>query len=120
MKNDESAHDMDTLVKAHALGCMDVATLALSKFGGLSAVRRARDFCPRLMTMMAVEDAWGSDIATPSRYLLNACDLSGYVTPRVAPDGPLREAGRLAPAERPGLGVNPDEAVLGKAIAVYR
>jgi len=130
MKIDESAHDMDSLLKAHALGCMDVVAVKLSKFGGLSAARRARDLCLHLKTMMVIEDTWGSDIttaavahlavATPPRYLLNACDLSGYVTPRVAPDGPLREGGRLAPSERPGLGVSPDQAVLGKAVAVYR
>ncbi len=78
---------------------------------------------------MVIEDTWGSDIvtaasahlavATPSRYLLNVCDLSGYVAPRIAPDGPQRQDGRLAPSERPGLGVNPDEAVLGKAVAVF-
>ena len=130
MKIDESAHDTATLLKAHELGCLDVVALKLSKFGGLSALRRARDLCLHLKTMMVVEDTWGSDIATaaaahlavatPAKYLLNTCDLSGYVTPRVAPDGPVRENGRLAPAERPGLGVTPDETVLGAAVASYR
>ncbi len=130
MKIDESAHDMGSLLKAHALGCMDVVALKLSKFGGLSATRRARDLCLHLKTMMVIEDTWGSDIttaalahlavATPSKYLLNACDLSGYVTPHIAPDGPLRENARLAPSERPGLGVNPDATVLGDSVAVYQ
>ena len=79
--------------------------------------------------MVVVEDTWGSDIATaavahlaattPGPYLMAACDLSGYVRPQVAPDGPRREAARLRPAERPGLGVTPDESVLGEPIAVY-
>ncbi len=130
MKIGESAHDMGSLLKAHALGCMDVVALKLSKFGGLSATRRARDLCLHLKTMMVIEDTWGSDIttaalahlavATPSKYLLNACDLSGYVTPHIAPDGPLRENARLAPSERPGLGVNPDATVLGDSVAVYQ
>ena len=129
MKIDEGAHDTETLLKAHALGCMDAVALKLSKFGGLSALRRARDLCLHLKTMMVIEDTWGSDIATaaalhlavatPPKYLLNVCDLSGYVRPRVAPDGPLRAAGRLAPAERPGLGVTPDQAALGEPLAVY-
>ena len=129
MKLDESAHDTDSLLKAQALGCADVVAVKLSKFGGLSAARRARDLCLHFKTMMVIEDTWGSDITTaavahlavttPPRYLLNACDLSGYVAPRIAPDGPVRQAGRLAPAERPGLGVTPDEAVLGDAVAVF-
>jgi len=130
MKIDESAHDLGTLLDAHRLGCMDAVALKLSKFGGLSALRRARDLCLHLKVMMVMEDTWGSDIATaaavhlaaatPPRYLLNACDLSGYVTPRVAPDGPVRDNGRIAPAERPGLGVSPDETVLGEPVAVFQ
>lgn len=130
MKIDEGAHDMETLLRAHGLGCMDVVALKFSKFGGPGAVLRARDLCLHLGVMVMIEDTWGSDIATaaaahlsvatPSRYLLNACDLSGYVTPHIAPDGPLREDGRLAPSDRPGLGVTPDEALLGDPVAVYQ
>jgi len=129
MKIDEGAYDLETLLKAHALGCLDVVALKLSKFGGVSAIRRARDLCFHLKSMMVIEDTWGSDITTaavahlavttPPRYLLNACDVSGYITPHVAPDGPRREDGFLAPPERPGLGVSPDEAILGNPLAVY-
>ena len=124
MKIDECGHDMQSLLDAHALGCMDVVALKLSKFGGLSALRRARDLCLHLKTMMVVEDTWGSDIATaaavhlgvtvPQKYLLNVCDLSGYVSPHLATDGPLRDNGTLRPADRPGLGITVDESVLGE------
>ncbi len=50
---------------------------------------------------------------------LNACDLSGYVHPRIAPDGPEREAATLRPSERPGLGVSPDPEILGEPVAVF-
>lgn len=129
MKIDEAAHDTESLLKAHGLGCLDAVAVKLSKFGGLGAARRARDLCLALESAMIVEDTWGSDIATaalahlavatPQRALLAACDLSGYVTPRVAPDGPERSAGRLAPAERPGLGVTPDLDLLGAPDAVF-
>ncbi|MEX0284976.1 MAG: mandelate racemase/muconate lactonizing enzyme family protein [Paracoccaceae bacterium] len=123
MKLDENAHDTDSLLQAHQAGCMDAVALKLSKFGGLSATRRARDLCLHLGAMMCVEDTWGSDITTaallhlgattdPAR-LLNVCDLSGYVGPRVAPDCPVRKDGRIAPPEGPGLGVQPDMDVLG-------
>ena len=87
-----------------------VQGFALSKFGGVSAIRRARDLCTELGTMMVIEDTWGSDITTAAvahlavstapKYLLNACDLSGYVSPNIAPDGPRRENASLRPSER--------------------
>ena len=64
MKIDENGHDIASLLKAHELGCMDVVALKLSKFGGVSAIRRARDLCTELGTMMVIEDTWGSDITT--------------------------------------------------------
>ena len=123
MKLDELAHDTASLLAAHRLGIMDAVALKLSKFGGLSATRRARDLCLHLGARMCVEDTWGSDIttaavlhlgaATDPGCLLNVCDLSGYVSPRLAPDTPLRCNGGIAPPDQPGLGVTVDTAVLG-------
>ncbi|WP_164661911.1 mandelate racemase/muconate lactonizing enzyme family protein [Tropicibacter sp. Alg240-R139] len=123
MKLDESAHDTASLLAGHAQGCMDAVALKLSKFGGLSATCRARDLCLHLGAKMCIEDTWGSDITTaallhlgastdPAR-VLNVCDLSGYVAPRLAPDGPIRNQGRIAPPDGPGLGIRPDKNVLG-------
>ncbi len=123
MKLDECAHDTATLLEGHDRGCMDAVALKLSKFGGLAATRAARDLCLHLGAKMCVEDTWGSDIATaaalhlaaatPPGRLLNTCDLSGYVSPRIAPDGPVRSNGRIAPPEGAGLGVTPDAGLLG-------
>ncbi|MEO0484795.1 MAG: enolase C-terminal domain-like protein [Pseudomonadota bacterium] len=126
MKQDETAHDTATLIAARDAGAMDAVALKLSKFGGLSKTRQARDLCVHLGAMMCVECTWGSDIvtaaalhlaaSTPPAYLLNTCDLSGYVGPRVAPDCPTRAAGRIAPPEGPGLGITPDMGTLGTPI----
>ncbi|MEK9734000.1 MAG: enolase C-terminal domain-like protein, partial [Paracoccaceae bacterium] len=72
---------------------------------------------------MCIEDTWESDIstaalaylgaATDPRQVLDVCDLSGYVVPHVAPDGPLCKNGRLAPPDAPGLGISPDPDILG-------
>ncbi|MFY0692699.1 MAG: mandelate racemase [Paracoccaceae bacterium] len=123
MKLDENAHDTASLLHGHAAGCMDVVAIKLSKFGGLSKARQARDLCCTLGVKMCVEDTWGSDIATAAalhlgvatdpRAVLNACDLSGYVIPRLDPRAPTRNAGRIAPPEGPGLGVAPDPDTLG-------
>lgn len=124
MKLDELAHDTASLLAAHQLGIMDAVALKLSKFGGLSATRRARDLCLHLGAKMCIECTWGSDIvtaaalhlgaATPPGRVLNVCDLSGYVSPRLASDAPSRSAGRIAPPNGLGLGITIDEGRLGK------
>jgi L-alanine-DL-glutamate epimerase-like enolase superfamily enzyme len=55
MKLDELAHDTASLLAAHRLGIMDAVALKLSKFGGLSATRRARDLCLHLGARMCIE-----------------------------------------------------------------
>ena len=123
MKLDELAHDTASLLEAHDRGILDAVALKLSKFGGLSALRRARDLCLHLGPKMCIEDTWGSDIATaaalhlaaataPDR-VLNVCDLSGYVSPRLAPDAPVRTNGRISPPDGVGLGITPDLDLLG-------
>ena len=129
MKLDENAHDTASLLDGHRAGCMDAVALKLSKFGGLSATRRARDLCLYLGARMCIEDTWGGDVttaaalhlaaSTPARALLNTCDLSHYVFPRLDPAGPMRRAGRIAPPEGPGLGVTPDPEALGPPTAIF-
>ncbi|MEM9148145.1 MAG: mandelate racemase/muconate lactonizing enzyme family protein [Pseudomonadota bacterium] len=123
IKIDELAHDAPSLLTAHRLGVLDAVALKLSKFGGISATRRARDLCLHLGPMMCIEDTWGSDIsmaaalhlatATDPARVLNVCDLSGYAEPRLCPHGPTRRAGTIAPPDRPGLGLAPDPDRLG-------
>ncbi|WP_171206116.1 mandelate racemase/muconate lactonizing enzyme family protein [Ruegeria sp. HKCCA0235A] len=126
MKIDENAFDLASLMRAHELGCMDAVALKLSKFGGLSAMRRARDLTVQLGAEICAECTWGSDIvtaaslhfaaSTPHGSLMNTCDLSSYVAPRLCPDAPNRENGRIASPEGPGLGVTPDLEILGAPI----
>ncbi|MEM9307797.1 MAG: enolase C-terminal domain-like protein [Pseudomonadota bacterium] len=127
MKLDESARDIASVLEGHRLGCMDAAALKLSKMGGLSKMRQIRDLCLTLGTRMCIEDTWGSDIttaaslhlaaSTPARGIMNTCDLSHYVGPRLDPAVPVRQNGRIAPPEVPGLGVSPDPDALGTPLA---
>ena len=126
MKIDEGAFDLATLMRARELGCLDAVALKLSKFGGLSAMRRARDLTVHLGAEICAECTWGSDIvtaaslhfaaSTPHGSLMNTCDLSSYVAPRICPQAPERHEGRIAPPEGPGLGVTPDPDILGTPI----
>ncbi len=124
MKIDEAAFDTASLLKAWTLGCMDAVALKLSKFGGVGALRRARDLCSHLGAKLCIECTWGSDIvmaaalhvaaSTAPRAVLNVCDLSGYVSPRICPDAPVRNGGFIALPEGPGLGVEPDINLIGE------
>lgn len=128
MKIDESAHDTSSLLQAYQLGCLDAVAIKLSKFGGLSASRRARDLCLHLGPIMCIEDTWGSDVctaallhlaaSTPARGLMNTCDLSGYVSPRLSQNAPTRQLGRITPPDGIGLGVAPDIDALGTPLNV--
>ncbi|KXF81864.1 mandelate racemase/muconate lactonizing enzyme family protein [Enterovibrio coralii] len=128
MKLDESAHDIESLLHANQLGCMDAAAIKLSKFGGLSKARRARDLCESIGTQMVIEDTWGNDIttaasmhlatATDSRNLMNVCNLSEYVSPRLDESCYQTQNGYATVSDRPGLGVNPDLSILGEPLAI--
>jgi len=125
MKLDESAFDVSSILQGHRAGCMDAAALKLSKMGGLSNMRRIRDLCLALGTKMCIEDTWGSDVttaallhlaaSTPARGIMNTCDLSHYVQPRLDAAGPVRVRGRIESPEGTGLGVRPDAEALGQA-----
>jgi len=126
IKIDEGAHDLASLLRAHELGCLDAVALKLSKFGGISAMRRARDLCVHLGASICAECTWGSDIvtaaalhfaaSTPRGSLMNTCDLASYVAPRICPDAPNRIDGRISPPEGPGLGVTPSMEVMGTPV----
>ena len=125
MKLDENAHDLASLLAGHGAGCMDAAALKISKFGGVSEMRKARDLCTSLGVKMCIEDTWGSDITTSAalhigastnpKYVMNVCDLSSYVAPKLDNTLPLREAGTIVPPSGDGLGVTPDLDLLGTA-----
>ncbi|MBX9582195.1 MAG: mandelate racemase/muconate lactonizing enzyme family protein [Gemmataceae bacterium] len=125
---DEVVDSVGMIVRGHADRAMDVVNLKISKLGGLTKARQARDLCATLGIGMTLEDSWGGDIVTaaiahlahscPPEYLFTATDFNSYVTVSVAPDAPRRANGRLAAGTAPGLGVTPDPAALGEPVLV--
>ncbi len=123
---DESIDSAATLVRAHADAAADVVNLKISKLGGLTRARQARDLCVSLGLGMTIEDTWGGDIvtaaiahlahSTPSRYLFTATDFNSYVTVRTAEGAPQRVEGRMSAPEAPGLGVRPNMDALGDPV----
>jgi L-alanine-DL-glutamate epimerase-like enolase superfamily enzyme len=126
---DEVIDGIDMLVRGKADLAMDVVNLKISKFGGLTKARQARDLCVSLGLAMTIEDTWGGDIvtaaiahlahSTPPEYLFTSTDFNSYVTKSIAGGAPQRVQGRLAASTAPGLGVKPKLDVLGPPVAVY-
>jgi L-alanine-DL-glutamate epimerase-like enolase superfamily enzyme len=123
---DEVIDGMTPLLKGHADLAMDVVNIKISKFGGLTKARQARDLCVSLGIAMTIEDSWGGDIvtasiahlahSTPTDYLFTSTDFNSYVTQSIADGAPQRDNGRLAASTQPGLGITPKFDVLGKPV----
>jgi cis-L-3-hydroxyproline dehydratase len=125
---DEVIDSLDVLMRGRADLAMDAVNIKISKFGGLTKARQARDLCVSLGIAMTLEDSWGGDIvtaaiahlahSTPPEFLFTATDFNSYVTVSIAEGAPQRKNGRMAASTAPGLGVTPRVAVLGKASIV--
>lgn len=123
---DEVIDGMDCLMRAAADQAMDVVNIKISKFGGLTKARLARDLCVSLGIAMTIEDSWGGDIttaaiahlahSTPTELLFTSTDFNSYVTVSTAAGAPQRSNGRMAAATAPGLGIKPRLEVLGNRV----
>jgi len=121
---DEVIDSLDPLLRGHADRAMDVVNIKISKFGGLTKARQARDLCASLGIAMTIEDSWGSDIttaaiahlahSTPPELLFTSTDFNSYVTVSTAEGAPRRIAGRMSAQLAPGLGIKPRTEVLGE------
>jgi L-alanine-DL-glutamate epimerase-like enolase superfamily enzyme len=123
---DESVDSLEMLLRGHADLAMDVVNLKISKLGGLTKTRQARDLCVSLGIAMTLEDSWGGDVttaaiahlahSTPPELLFTATDFNSYVTVSTATGAPRRQHGRMRASTAPGLGVEPRLDVLGTPI----
>jgi cis-L-3-hydroxyproline dehydratase len=119
---DESLTDLDAVAAARAANAMDAVMLKLSRFGGITPIRRARDLCEQWGLAMTIEDA-GGDIVSAATAHLTASVRPGYLVNGFLPNDMVVEhvAARAPRADRgegrvppgPGLGIEVDEAALG-------
>ena len=126
---DENIDRLDMLLRGRADLAMDVVNLKISKLGGLSRIRQARDLCVAMGIAMTLEDTWGGDIvtaaiahlahSTPTELLFTSTDFNSYVTKSIAHGAPQRQGGRLSAPTAPGLGVQGNLEALGKPVAEY-
>ncbi len=123
---DEVIDSVDAILKGAADGAMDVVNIKISKFGGLTKAKQARDLCVSLGIAMTIEDSWGGDIitaaishlahSTPTEYLFTSTDFNSYVTQSIADGAPHRVNGRMSASTEPGLGIAPKLDVLGDPV----
>lgn len=123
---DETIDDLGILLRAKSDLAMDVVNLKISKLGGLTKIKQARDLCVTMGIAMTLEDSWGGDIATaviahlaqstPPEFLFTTTDFNSYVTVSTAEGAPKRVNGRMAASREKGLGVRPRMDVLGKVV----
>jgi L-alanine-DL-glutamate epimerase-like enolase superfamily enzyme len=100
--------------------------LKISKLGGLTKTRQARDWCVAMGIAMTLEDSWGGDIttaaiahlahSTPEEFRFTSTDFNSYVTVSTAAGAPQREHGYLRAGTEPGLGIHPRFDVLGPRV----
>ncbi|MEO7456740.1 MAG: cis-3-hydroxy-L-proline dehydratase [Gemmatimonadaceae bacterium] len=127
---DEVIDSVEMILRGAADGAMDVVNLKISKFGGLTRLKQARDLCVSLGIAMTIEDSWGGDIitaaiaalahSTPTEFLFTSTDFNSYVTVSIAEGAPQRVNGRMASSLAPGLGVTPRMEVLGQPVSSFR
>lgn len=127
---DEVIDGLPPLIRGKADLAMDVVNIKISKFGGLTKARQARDLCLELGIAMTIEDSWGGDIvtaaishlahSTPAEYLFTATDFNSYVTVSLAEGAPQRVHGRMQASTAPGLGITPRPEVLGAPVVVVK
>ena len=123
---DENVDSLDMLLRAKADLAMDVVNLKISKLGGLTKTKQARDLCVSMGIAMTLEDSWGGDIttaaiahlahSTPEEFRFTSTDFNSYVTVSTADGAPQREHGFMAASSDPGLGITPRMDILGKRV----
>jgi L-alanine-DL-glutamate epimerase-like enolase superfamily enzyme len=123
---DEVIDSVSAILRGAADGAMDVVNIKISKFGGLTRAKQARDLCVSLGIAMTLEDSWGGDIVTaaiahlaqgtPPQLRFTSTDFNSYVTTSIADGAPRRVEGKMSAPTEPGLGVRPKLDVLGDPV----
>ncbi|MEM1354013.1 MAG: cis-3-hydroxy-L-proline dehydratase [Planctomycetota bacterium] len=123
---DEVINDVHSILQGAQDMAMDVVNIKISKFGGLTKAKQARDLCVSLGLAMTLEDSWGGDIvtaaishlahSTPEDNRFTSTDFNSYVTTSIADGAPQRENGKMKASTQPGLGITPRMDVLGDPV----
>jgi L-alanine-DL-glutamate epimerase-like enolase superfamily enzyme len=123
---DEVILDVPSLLRAYHGGGMEAFNLKISKFGGLSGAKLARDLAHALGLKVTIEDSWGGDLTTAAvshlaastapETLFTVSFMNDWTNEHIAGYQPRSHNGRGSAPDAPGLGVDIDVERLGKPL----
>jgi L-alanine-DL-glutamate epimerase-like enolase superfamily enzyme len=126
---DEVITDLAALLRAWEDRAMEGFNLKISRVGGLTQARLMRDVGERLGMTVNVEDSWGGDLTTAAVSHLAASGgpdsvvmvsfMNDWTREHVAGHRPRSIDGWGAAPDRPGLGIEVDESLLGEPFANF-
>lgn len=126
---DESLSSTSDILTAHQARAMDAVMLKLSRFGGITPVKHARDLCAALGLAMTIEDSGGGDIVSAamahltaslqSNLMVNGLLVGAMVEEQIS-DWSTSQVGGFAEIPKlAGLGINVNENLLGTYVQIY-
>jgi len=121
---DETVTGPAELFAARDVAGAGSVNLKIGRLGGITPTRLMRDLAVGLRMTVTLEDTWGGDIATAAVAhlaastaaddMLSTSFFNDWTLEHVAPDAhPVSRHGRGSAPTVPGLGVEPDVALLG-------
>ena len=127
---DESAEDLNTVLRAVGAGLCDGFGMKVTRLGGLGPMAAFRDIAEVRAMPHTCDDAWGGDIiaaacthiaATVRPDLMEGVWIAApYIDGHYDPSGGVRvEGGHIRLPEGPGLGITPDLAAFGAPLASW-
>jgi cis-L-3-hydroxyproline dehydratase len=126
---DESLFELADIVRARTAGAADALRLKLTRFGGITPVRKARDLAVAFGLPLTIEDSGGGDVVSaatahlaasiPPKLLLAGYLPSEMAAERIAAGTPAAVDGRARLPDGPGLGIEVDEAALGDPLLTF-
>lgn len=127
---DESMITIQDLLRAIKDNAMQGIVCKISRVGGLSKAMLMRDICMASGKIMRMEDNGGADISTainahmaitvPSRHLMATYIATSFDDKRYCNEEfPVADGCVIPSSERPGLGITPDQELIGDPIAQF-
>jgi 4-hydroxyproline betaine 2-epimerase len=127
---DENTEDVGVVLMAAGRGIADGFGFKVTRLGGLSKMTAVRDICAARSLPHTCDDAWGGDIIAaacvhigstvePGRFE-GAWIAQEYISGHYDSRNPVVIVGGHIQVPRgPGLGIQPDDGVLGEPAVVY-
>ena len=127
---DEGLHSIDDLIRIQREGIAELVNIKINRVGGLTKARRLRDFCLATGITMLIMDTGGTVLADtgvahfaqtiPAPSCLGVWSCQEMVSVDPAPGQGVRNVdGCFSAPELPGLGIEPELALLGDPVATY-